>query len=67
MNNNLQNIGLAIFALVLNILFHIPMGGISGFMILYQEGGHGTILAFVLQGILLYSFISMVIFSIKRW
>jgi hypothetical protein len=54
---------LVLFALAFNIAFHIPMGGISGFMILWQDEAY--FLAVLLQLILVYALSASLYFFIK--
>lgn len=54
---------LVLFALAFNIAFHIPMGGISGFMILWQDDA--KFLAVLIELILLYAFLGSLYFFIK--
>ena len=47
--NTRTNFAGSIVALVFTILFHVPLGGISGFMILAEAGGWSMVLAIGLQ------------------
>ena len=66
-DNTKKNWAGVIFGALITILFQIPLGGISGFMMLAQYGGWSLVLGIVLQLILTYVLVGNLIFLIKRW